>query len=258
MLDENPEEHMTSQAIAERLAVAAAPAAVSFFDPTRVCDVPQPAQRWLLHAIAPGAPICDRVRLTMHGEIRLGRWRAFTATEDLRPDTGFVWAARTAVAGLPVTGYDAFVDGEGHQHWRLLGIVPVQSASGLEVTRSVADRLAAEAALLPTSLLDAQWRPGPNRDVATYARRVGGRYARARVAIHVDPDGRLREVSMARWGTPPGAPFGQYPFRVRFTGAQRRQGIAIPTDLAAAWHLPEGAWFEFFRAHIDSANFSWR
>lgn len=249
---------MTAQAVTQRLTSAAGPEAVSFFDPNQLCALPAPARRWLARAIAPGAPVCDRVRITMDGEIRLGRWRQFTAAEDLRPDSGFVWSAHTRMAGLPVSGYDAFVDGEGRQHWRLLGIVPVQSATGLEVTRSAADRLAAECALLPTSLLAAQWRPGPNRDVAVYAKRVGGRFARARVAIHVDPDGRLREVSMSRWGTPPGAKFGQHPFRVRFTGEQRRQGIAIPTDLVAAWQLPEGVWFEFLRAHIDSANFSWR
>lgn len=249
---------MTRQAIEEKLAATPSAAGKSFFDPSRISNLPEPVRRWLTHAIAPGTPICNRARLTMHGDIRLGRWRAYTATEELVPDTGFLWAARTTMAGIPLSGYDSLSEGEGRQHWRLLGFITVQSAEGTEVTRSAADRLAAECVLLPTSLVNAQWSPGPNGDAATYARRIGGRFARAHVTIHVAANGQLRAVTMARWGAPPGAKFGRHPFRVRFDGEHVRQGIALPTELRAAWLLPEGNWFEFFRAHIDAANFSWR
>jgi uncharacterized protein DUF6544 len=248
---------MSRHAIDQRLAASPPVVGRSFFEASHISNLPEPARRWLTHAISPGTPICDRTRLTMHGSVRLGRWRAYTATEELAPETGFLWSARTTMAGLPLSGYDAFSEGEGRQHWRLFGLIPVQSAEGMEVTRSAADRLAAECALLPTSLVRAQWRPGPNADSATYALRVGGRFARTKVTVHVAADGRLKAVTMMRWGTPPGAKFGQYPFRVRFDGEYRRQGIAVPTDLTAAWLLPEGSWFEFFRAHIDAAHFSW-
>src|SRR5688572_4648126 len=41
------------------------------FDPAMVDGLPEPAQRYLRHAIAPGTPLARSVRLTMHGTLRL-------------------------------------------------------------------------------------------------------------------------------------------------------------------------------------------
>ncbi|GAA0340997.1 hypothetical protein NE235_36185 [Actinoallomurus spadix] len=49
------------------------------FDPAITRSLPGPVRRWLCHAIRPGAPLFERVRLDMHGHIRIGRWRRFTA-----------------------------------------------------------------------------------------------------------------------------------------------------------------------------------
>ena len=45
------------------------------FDPSMVARLPEPARRWLVHAIAPGTPLWQTVELSMRGEIRLGAWR---------------------------------------------------------------------------------------------------------------------------------------------------------------------------------------
>jgi hypothetical protein len=47
------------------------------FDPALVAELPEPARRWLTHAIAPGVPLARSVELSMRGEIRLGGWRSF-------------------------------------------------------------------------------------------------------------------------------------------------------------------------------------
>jgi GNAT superfamily N-acetyltransferase len=52
-----------------------------------------------------------------------------------------------------------------------------------------------------------------------------------------------------RWGNPGGAPFGRYPFGVRFEAESRFGGITIPTVLRAAWGENE-----FFRAEIRQAR----
>jgi hypothetical protein len=49
------------------------------FEPSMVAGLPEPARRWLTHAIAPGTPLWQTVELSMHGQIRLGAWRPFTA-----------------------------------------------------------------------------------------------------------------------------------------------------------------------------------
>ena len=87
------------------------------FDPAAIMELPEPARRWLGHAIAPGTPLWSSVELTMHGQIKLGRWRPFTARQVLTPPDGYLWAARTRLAGLPVTGYDRLASGGGEMRW---------------------------------------------------------------------------------------------------------------------------------------------
>src|SRR5207247_11022155 len=43
------------------------------FDPAATMGLPEPARRWLGHAIAPGTPLWSSVELTMNGQIKLGR-----------------------------------------------------------------------------------------------------------------------------------------------------------------------------------------
>ena len=225
------------------------------FEQAMVSGCPEPARRWLTHAIEPGAPLAVGALLRTRGEIRLGsRWCEYTARQVLVPDAGFIWAAHAHLARLPIAGYDAYADGEGVMHWRALG-VPVSSGSGTEVTRSAADRLAAETSLVPSAVLGAVWHRGPDRNSAVYVRRVGGRYARSRVTVHVAADGRLARVSMRRWGKPRGSRYGEYPFEVRFDGERHVGGIAVPVAYRAAWQVRPGVWNEFFRAHLEWVEF---
>jgi hypothetical protein len=76
------------------------------FDPSTVADLPEPARRWLVHAITPGTPLWRSVTLTMRGKIRIGAWRSFTATQVIAPSEGYVWAATVRIFALPVTGFD--------------------------------------------------------------------------------------------------------------------------------------------------------
>jgi hypothetical protein len=225
------------------------------FDPSMVTELPEPARRWLMHAIEPGTLLVDAVEIQMHGQIKLGRWRTFTATEALVPDAGFVWAARTRLGGIPVHGFDGYAMGEGTMRWRALGVIPLQFGEGYDVTRSAADRLAAESVLLPTSLVSATWRIGDDPDSATFVRHFGNRHARGRGTIHVAPDGRLLSVSMQRWGKPSGKRYAEHRFEVRFRGEYLVDGITLPDDIDAAWIDEDGRRQEFFRAAIDRADF---
>lgn len=85
----------------EWLQLAAATDKPIGFDPAMTAALPAAARRWLAHAIASDTPLWQTVRLTMHGQIRLGQWRRFTATQVLAPPSGYIWAATARIAGLP-------------------------------------------------------------------------------------------------------------------------------------------------------------
>ncbi|MDT4916994.1 MAG: hypothetical protein QOH89_1694 [Pseudonocardiales bacterium] len=222
------------------------------FDPWMVADLPEPARQWLTHAIEPGTLLAEAIEIQMHGAILLGKWRPFTATQALVPDAGLVWAARTRIAGLPVRGSDSYVLGQGAMRWRVLGIVPVQSGTGYDVTRSAADRLAAEAVLLPTSLVSATWRDGERPDEAVYVRQVGNRTIS--VTIRATEDGRLLSAAMQRWGNPGGGQHRQHGFEVSFGAEFSCHGIALPDVFAASWIDEGGRRREFLRAELDRAD----
>ena len=192
----------------------------------------------------------------MHGQIKLGRWRPFTARQVLTPPDGYIWAARTRLAGLPVTGYDRLGSGFGEMRWRLLRLIPVLNESGSDITRSAYGRLAGEIVLIPTAYRHAAWSQGEhaNAAVATWRFDDDTEAAELRVAR----SGRLAEVRVNRWGNPGGAPFGRYPFGVRVEAESRFGGITIPSVFRAGWWWGTDRQHkgEFFRTEVTGAVFS--
>lgn len=222
----------------------------------QVADLPEPARRWLTHAIAPGTPLWTSAQLHMHGEIELRTWRTFTARQVLAPPHGFIWAATARVAGLPVSGFDRYTSGSGQMRWRLLGMIPVMTAAGADVTRSAAGRLAAEGTVwLPTAFSGACWSDGPDADSAVATWRIGDHDEAVR--IRVGRDGRLLGVLLQRWGNPDGRPFGLYPFSAAVDAERTFDGVTIPSAIRAAWCTEDDGHTEreFFRAQITGATF---
>ena len=236
--------------------MTATAAVAETFDPAATMGLPEPARRWLSHAITRGTPLWSRAELTMHGQIKLGRWRPFTARQVLTLPDGYIWAARTRLAGLPVTGYDRLGSGAGEMRWRLLRLIPVLNETGSDVTRSAYGRLAGEIVLLPTAFRYASWSQGDHANTAVATWRFDDDTEAAE--LRVTRSGRLAEVRVNRWGNPGGAPFGRYPFGVRAEAESRFGGITIPSVFRAGWwwgteRQHEG---EFFRAEITGAVFS--
>lgn len=206
--------------------MTAATATAESFDPAMTRGLPEPARRWLSHVIEPGTPLWPRAELTMHGQIKLGRWRPFTARQVLAPPDGYVWAAKTRLAGLPVTGYDRLASGAG------------------------------EIALIPTAFRHASWSQAQCANTAIATWQFGDDTETAE--LRVRRSGRLAEIWVNRWGNPGGAPFGRYPFGVQVEAEETFGGITIPSVFRAGWwwgtdRQDEG---EFFRAKITGAVFS--
>lgn len=234
-----------------------APAADGVFSPDRTEGLPAPARRYLTHALAPGTPLARAVRLAMHGDIKLGAWRSFEAEQVIRWDRGMIWQATVRMMRLPVYGYDRLVDGVGAQRWKLLGLIPVMTASGSDIARSTAGRLAAETVWLPPVLA---------RDAVSWtavdAHRVRAAFTvqgePVELTLTVDDDGRLEAVTLPRWGDPGGGPFREEPFGGYVQAADAIDGVTVPTRLRIGWY-PGTERFEaegeFFRVTVDRVTF---
>jgi hypothetical protein len=233
--------------------------AAETFDPAMVDGLPEPAQRYLRRAIAPGTPLARSVRLTMHGTLRLspgGDALPMRAEQVLAPPDGFIWRARVGRGMMRFRGFDRYAHGEGGMRWWMLGVAPIVRAGGADVTRSAAGRLGGEAILVPSALL-------PGRGAAWEA--VDDSTARVRLVVggepvtttlRIDGDGRLRHASLQRWRDDAGrgAP-GYVRFDVELSGERTWGGYTVPAHLRAGWRLGEPDEFPFFDATLDSAAY---
>lgn len=193
----------------------------------------------------------------MHGEIKLGRWRSFTAEEVLRWDRGFIWRARTKLAGLPVSGSDHWLDGVGAMRWKLLGLVPVMVASGPDISRSALGRCQLESVWLPSALAgpDVSWHADDERRIEAHMS-FGGESGSIRLSC--DAAGAIEEIVGPRWGSPDGAPHRLVDFGGLVEAERRFAGYTIPSRLRLGWYFgtdrfaSEG---EFFRVTVDDASY---
>lgn len=236
---------------------SSAPKPRSVFSPELARHLPGPAERYLVHALAPGSPLSEAVRLEMHGHIRLkGTYHPFEASQVSVWGTGFRWDARVSVGGLPVTGFDRLSRGAADMRWKLLGMIPMVRASGADVTRSALGRMMAEAVWLPAVLLrsDVTWRfESPSSATATM--HLGGESAS--LSIEVDGKGALRSLRLERWGSLAGEPARYHAFGGYVDAERSFGGVTLPTKLRIGWLFgserfePEG---EFFRVEVDDAE----
>lgn len=225
------------------------------FDPATLANFPRVARRWLQRVIEPGTPLYRAIRLRMHGEIKLGRWREFEAEQVIRWGRGLVWQAEVAFGPFAVRGHDAVIDGVGEMDWRLLRLIPVMVGRGPDIDRSAAARFELESVLLPTVLLgdEVEWLAGDDDRHARLRMHVPG--DAAELSLRFTDAGALAECSCLRWGNPEGGEHRFVPFGGFWTGERRVQGCLIGTHMRAGWYFgtpryaDEG---EFFRATIDA------
>jgi hypothetical protein len=227
------------------------------FHPSEISALPNGAQRYLTHAIAPGSTLASVVRLRMHGEIRLHGWHPFVAEQVISWNHGMIWQATVRMYGLSISGSDRVLDGQGAMQWKLFGMLPLVHASGLDITRSAAGRMNIESLWLPSVLsrTDVEWTAADRSHLHAHFRANG---ETAEVDYRVGEGGELQAASMLRWGNPDGGPFRYIPFGGVVEENRTFGGYTIPTRLRVGWYFgtqrfeSEG---EFFRATIDHAEF---
>ena len=234
---------MTGNAARELEARLLRPAGPERFGPAELDGLPEPVRRHLAQAIAPGTPLHTSARLTMRGQIKVGRWLPFRARQALSPGRGFVWTARAA--GI-IAGSDRYLDGAGAMRWRLAGLVTVAAGEGPDVSRSAAGRAGAEGIWLPTALLPrfgVRWLAGGD-DRITAAFAVG--QTPVELELRLDGAGRIVSLVFDRWGDPDGTgSFAWHRFGGQITGHASFGGLTVPAQGRLGWDGDE-----FFRYRL--------
>ncbi|MGD8491847.1 MAG: hypothetical protein PVI68_22775, partial [Anaerolineae bacterium] len=236
---------------------ATAPAAEGTFDPKAYAHLPAGVRRYLEHAIAPGAPLARAVWARMHGEIKLRGWLPFTAEQVIVWGRGFIWQATVRMFGLPIRGSDRWADGQGAMNWKLLGLIPVMTADGPDITRSAAGRVAGEAVWLPSVFCGdgVTWTAA---DGARLQATLDAHGITADLELAIDEHGRLQSVQLPRWGNPQGDAFHQIDFGALVEEEKTFGGYTIPTRLRAGWYFGSNRFEtegEFFRATVDDVTY---
>lgn len=215
--------------------------------------LPEPAQRYLQHAIAPGTPIATSATLSMTGRMRPAPGVPFVsleAHEVLAPPDGFIWRAKLRMNGMPVRVIDSYERGKGAVTVAPLWFVPLQRNSGADITRSTLGRMAGECVWVPSLLLPvmgAEWEAvDDTRAKVTVA--VGA----SRIALHLTilDSGALREITMMRHGNVGVEYFQALPYGFRALREATWGGYTIPSHVEGGW------WYGTARyAPDDAASF---
>jgi hypothetical protein len=225
------------------------------FNPEEFAHLPDAARWYLEHAIAPGTAIASAVRLKMHGKIKLKTWIPFTAEQVVYWERGFIWSATAWMNRLPIVGSDRLIDGAGAMQWKLLGLFPVMTGSGADITRSAAGRFHIESMLLPSAFCqgDVTWSSAnPSHLHASFM----AQGEPSELDLTLGQTGQLKTSQLPRWGNPEGAEHHYVDFGAIIEEESTFGGYTIPTSLRVGWYFdterfePEG---EFFRATIDDA-----
>jgi uncharacterized protein DUF6544 len=232
------------------------------FDPASVRDLPEIAQRYFNHAIAPGTPLKSVIELRMQGTFVLGdkdsqQIYSMTARQILRPPSDFVWIPQMKKGPMRISGSDALVDGKAWSRFWLLGMIPVANVQGTsDVARSAAFRSAMESIWVPPSLLPRNkvlWeQTGPNT-ARVRLQRIDPEIV---LELSLGADGSVREIVGQRWSNAnPEGIFKLQPFGGSVTAERTFGGYTIPSSLEVGNHYGTEDYLPFFRAEIVNASF---
>ncbi len=239
------------------------------FDPASVADLPEPARRWLVHAIEPGARLARSAEFRMEGEFVIAaavprgatdsaNVARLVADEVVAPQRGFAWRVDLESKDGTISGAETFVDGKARRSfWR--SFLPAREES-IDLDRSLAGRAAVERVFLPTSLLPSagvRWTAlDADRAVASFD--VFGHAFE--VTITTSSEGRLVSATCARWGNdagPRGGAWSSMPFTIDADPSAAEHsaaGITIPAKFAVSWGAGAER-HEFLRGTIVRAAF---
>jgi hypothetical protein len=223
----------------------------SGFDAALIAGLDEPVQRYFTHAIAPGAVLTERVRLAMHGRIKVGRWLDFAAQQQFNEQHEFEWRARAGSRRFkPLHVVDNYTSGAGGTVGKLFGRVPFLHAVDANTARAAAARAAAESIWVPASLLPQRGVKWHAEDENTIAASFEVPPERPELRLRVDHSGAVQHISLDRWGNVSQHGYGYIPFGADIHAEQSFGDYTIPSHMTVGWWYGTPRFEPFFEATI--------
>ncbi len=234
------------------------------FDPAMVEGLPEPAQRFFLYALSPGAPLGTVAEITMQGQLDLGPADApnpqpMQATQVLAPPYGFVWTVQMEA----VSGSDALAPATSWSRFRLFGVVPAGRGGGdADHKLSAFGRMVGEglfwtpAAFLPAA--NAGWEEIEWTAIDTQTAEVFVRYGdlEQTAQIRIDADGKPQYVVFPRWSNEnPQRQYRHQPFGGDMSAFRDFDGTRVPTHVIGGNNYGTPEYRPFFDARDVTVSY---
>jgi hypothetical protein len=228
------------------------------FTQDMVAELPEPVQRYFLHAIAPGTVLANSVVLDMEGKFRFAQdkpWLPMQAQEILTKK-GFVWKAKIGSVFSQFQGADYYLNRAGRMRFSILGLVPIVNVQNQNTARSAIGRFVAELMWLPSALLPQQGVQWQKIDDQTIQANLKIDDEPITLTFVIDSDGKLLEGYALRWGnhTKDGS-WTYIPMGGKCYAEHTFDGFTIPSQVGVGWWFGSEEYFEFFQSSIKHAEF---
>lgn len=222
-------------------------------------ELPQPVQRYFLHAIKPGTTLANSVKLKMNGSFRLSSdkpWLSMQAEQIISTLPGFVWKAKIGSGLIKFIGSDYWINNFGRMRFSIWGIIPVVNAHNQDITRSGIGRLVGEYFWLPSALLPQNGVTWQVIDDNTIEATMKVNSEPVTLTFVTDTKGKLLKISLPRWGdkTEDGS-HSYIPFGGDILEEKTFDGFTVPSQVNAGWWFGTDKYFDFFHANIERAEF---
>lgn len=226
-------------------------------------DLPAPARRFLLHSLPPSGPLATAVELDLEQRVKVHKMKHDSPYHVYR-----MCMVLSAGRGMTATGWLRngtprsvlfwYAQGVGEVREALFDLIPVVGRSGVEVSKSLRDRALGDLFLLPSAFLPqngAQWEAIDDEQAKVTVTLDDKQLP---LVLRIDPEGRLREVTVQRWasvGTEDGG-FTMIPFGMTVEEERTFDGYTIASYLRGGWWYATDRYVESLQLRIEGARFN--
>lgn len=236
--------------------------ALSTYRPEMVADLPEVAQRYFNHGIAPGTPLFRHVELVMSGQFLLGdkgaqQTYAMQARQILAAPSEFVWIAQMSNGPIRISGSDGLHNGHGWtRFWMFASLPLVQLAATENLDRAAAARPAIEAIWAPATLLPVNGAVWVQTGDDTAEVSFGSGDDAVTISLKIGADGALQEVWTARWtDANPAKTYQLQPFGGIVEANEQFDGFTIPSQLTVGNMFGTPEFLPFFKAGLTAVRY---